>query len=164
MTDEGQRIDVMALRVVSNYLRLPKKTFQILDTLAYHSKSMYNIGLYNVRQHYATHRENTLILQGIRPDFTSKVDVLVGSYLPYTRKKDFPFKDYSTYVQSRENENYGLLHSDTAQQTLKSVEEAYKGYFELLNLYRKGQLESPPGPPKSCRKRGGSSWHSPERT
>ena len=48
----------MALRVVSNYLRLPKKTFQILDTLAYHAKSMYNVGLYNVRQHYATHQEN----------------------------------------------------------------------------------------------------------
>jgi hypothetical protein len=26
----------MALRVVSNYLRLPQKTFWILDTLAYH--------------------------------------------------------------------------------------------------------------------------------
>ncbi|KUK98424.1 MAG: Transposase, partial [Methanoculleus marisnigri] len=27
----------MALRVVSNYLRLPQKTFWILDTLAYHA-------------------------------------------------------------------------------------------------------------------------------
>ncbi|MDD3933538.1 MAG: transposase, partial [Methanoculleus sp.] len=110
----------MALRAVSNYLRLPKKTFQILDTLAYHAKSMYNVGLYNVRQHYATHQENRQTLQRLRPDLTSRVDVLVGSYLSYTRKKDFPFKEYSTYVQSKENENYGLLHSDTAQQTLKS--------------------------------------------
>ncbi|MDK2989557.1 MAG: putative transposase [Methanoculleus sp.] len=138
----------MALRVVSNYLRLPRKTFQILDTLTYHSKSMYNVGLYHVRQHYATHKENSAILLGIRPDLTSKVEVLVGSYLPYTRKKGFPFKEYSTYVQSRANENYGLLHSDTAQQTLKSVEEAYKGYFELLRLHGKGQLEYPPDPPK----------------
>jgi len=115
----------MALRVVSNSLRLPKKTFQIIDTLAYHAKSLYNVGLYNVRQHSATHRENHAILQGIRPDLTSGVEVLVGSYLPYTRKKDSPFKEYSTYVQSKENENYGLLHSDAAQQTLKSVEEAY---------------------------------------
>jgi len=35
----------MALRAVSNYLRLPRKTFQILDTLAYHAKSMYNVGV-----------------------------------------------------------------------------------------------------------------------
>ena len=132
--------EVMVLRVVSNYLRLPQKTFWILDTLAYHAKSMYNVGLYNVRQHYATHQENRQILLGLRPDLTSGVDILVGSYLPFTRKKDFPYKECSTYVQSKPNENYGLLHSDPAQQTLKSVEEAYKGYFELLKLYRKGQL------------------------
>ncbi|MCK9306319.1 MAG: transposase [Methanoculleus sp.] len=144
----------MALRVVSNYLRLPKKTFQILDTLAYHAKSMYNVGLYNVRQHYATHQENSQILQRIRPDLTSGVDVLVGSYLSYTRKKDFPFKEYSNYVQSKDNENYGLLHSDTAQQTLRSVEEAYKGYFELMKLYRKGQLEYCPSPPHYLPKDG----------
>ena len=97
----------MALRVVSNYLRLPQKTFWILDTLAYHAKSMYNVGLYNVRQHYATHQENRQILLGLRPDLTSGVDILVGSYLPYTRKKDFPYKECSTYVQSKPNENYG---------------------------------------------------------
>ncbi|MDD3932833.1 MAG: hypothetical protein PHP55_03160 [Methanoculleus sp.] len=110
----------MALRAVSNYLRLPKKTFQILDTLAYHAKSLYNVGLYNVRQHYATHQENRQTLQRLRPALTSRVDVLVGSYLPYTRKKDFPFKEYSTSVQSKENENYGLLHSDTALSRLSS--------------------------------------------
>ena len=137
----------MALRVVSNYLRLPKKTFQILDTLAYHAKSMYNVGLYNVRQHYATHQENTQILQGIRPDLTSGVDILVGSYLPFTRKKDFPYKECSNYAQAKPNENFSLLHNDNAQQTLKSVEEAYKSYFELLKLYRQGQLEYCPSPP-----------------
>jgi len=137
----------MALRVVSNYLRLPKKTFRILDTLAYHAKSMYNVGLYNVRQHYATHQENTQILQGIRPDLTSGVDMLVGSYLPFTRKKDFPYKECSNYAQSKANENFRLLHNDNAQQTLKSVEEAYNSYFGQLALYRKGQLEDCPSPP-----------------
>ncbi len=144
----------MALRVVSNYLRLPKKTFQILDTLAYHAKSMYNVGLYNVRQHYTTHQENRQALQGIRPDLTSGVDVLIGSYLPFTRKKDSPYKEYSNYAQSKPNENFSLLHNDTAQQTLRSVEEAYKSYFELLALYRKGQLEDCPSPPHYLPKDG----------
>ncbi|WP_292407023.1 MULTISPECIES: RNA-guided endonuclease InsQ/TnpB family protein [unclassified Methanoculleus] len=144
----------MALRVVSNYLHLPRKTFQILDTLAYHAKSMYNVGLYNVRQHYATHQENTQILQGIRPDLTSGVDILVGSYLPFTRKKDFPYKACSNYAQSKPNENFGLLHNDNAQQTLRSVEEAYKSYFELLKLYRTGQLEYCPSPPHYLPKDG----------
>jgi IS605 OrfB family transposase len=57
-------------------------------------------------------------------------------------------------VQSKPNENYGLLHSDTAQQTLKSVEEAYKGFFELLTLYRKGRLEDCPSPPHYLPKDG----------
>ena len=144
----------MALRAVSNYLRLPKKTFHILDTLAYHAKSMYNVGLYNVRQHYATHRENRQIFQGIRPDLTSKVDVQVGSYLPFTRKRDFPFKEYSNYAQSKPNENFSLLHNDNAQQTLRSVEEAYKSYFGLLALYRRGQLEDCPSPPHYLPKDG----------
>lgn len=144
----------MALRVVSNYLRLPQKTFWILDTLAYHAKSMYNVGLYNVRQHYATHQENRQILQGIRPDLTSGVEILVGSYLPFTRKKDFPFKEYSTYAQSKPNENFSILHNDCAQQTLRSVEEAYKSYFGLLTLYRKGQLEDCPHPPHYLPKDG----------
>ncbi len=104
----------MALRVVSSYLRLPKKTLQIIDTLAYHARSLYNVGLYNVRQHYATHKENRRILQGIWPDLTSMVEVLIGSYLPFTRKKKFPFKEYSDYVQSKPIENFGLLHNDNA--------------------------------------------------
>jgi len=111
----------MALRVVSNYLPLPKKTYRIIDALAYHAKSLYNVGFYNVRQHYATHKENRRILQGIRPVLTTMVEVLIGSYLLFTRKKDFPFKEYSDYVQSKPNENFGLLHNDNAQQTLRDI-------------------------------------------
>ena len=144
----------MALRVVSNYLRLPQKTFWVLDTLVYHAKSLYNVGLYNVRQHYIEHQKNRQILLGFRPDLSSGVGIQVGSYLPYTRKKDFPYKECSTYAQSKENENYGLLHSDNAQQTLKSVEEAYKSYFGSLELYRQGQLEYCPRPPHYLPKDG----------
>jgi hypothetical protein len=100
-----------------------------------------------------THKENCMIQGAIRPDLTSTVEVLIGSYLPYTRKKDFPFKECSTYVQSKENENYGLLRSDAAQQTLKSVEEAYKSYFGLLNLYRNVKLTYHPESPEVSAKR-----------
>jgi hypothetical protein len=143
----------MELRVISNYLRLSRKTYRIIDTLAYHAKNLYNVGLYNVREHYMTHKENCMIQGAIRPDLTSTVEVLIGSYLPYTRKKDFPFKECSTYVQSKENENYGLLRSDAAQQTLKSVEEAYKSYFGLLNLYRNVKLAYHPESPEVSAKR-----------
>lgn len=54
----------MALRVASNYLRLSRKTYRIITTLAYHARSQSDVGLYNVHQHSITHRENRVILQG----------------------------------------------------------------------------------------------------
>jgi len=144
----------MVLRTLSNYLHSTKKVYQVVDRLAYHAKNLYNVGLYNARQHYAEYRENLAVVQALRPDLVSPIAVWVGSYLPYTRAKTHPAKDLSNYVLSKENENYRLLYSDTAQQTLKSVEEAYKGYFELLNLYRRGQLAYRPGPPRYLPKNG----------
>jgi len=129
----------MVRRVIRNYLHPPKRVYRILDTLAYHAKSLYNVGLYNVRQHYQDYHDNLCKIRELRPDQTAKIPILVGSYLPYTRKKTHPCKDISNYVQSRPNENYGLLHSDVAQQTLKSVEEAYRGYFELYRMYLRGE-------------------------
>ncbi len=39
-------------QTASNYLRMDKKTYRIVDTLSFLSKNMYNVGLYNVRQHF----------------------------------------------------------------------------------------------------------------
>jgi hypothetical protein len=119
----------MALRVISNYLHPTKKVYRIIDRLAYHSKSMYNVGVYNARQYYTTYLENLRMMQTLRPDLTAKVEILVRSYLPFTRKKTFPHKDLCNYAKSKPNENFSLLHNDVAQQTLRSVEEAYRGYF-----------------------------------
>jgi len=144
----------MVRRVIRNYLHLSKRVYRILDTLAYHAKSLYNVGLYNARQHYKEYQENLCEVRKLRPDQTAKVPCLVGSYLPYSRKKTHPYKDISNYVRSRLNENYGLLHSDVAQQTLKSVEEAYRGYFELHRMYLRGELAYRPGSPKYLPKDG----------
>ncbi|WP_292366538.1 MULTISPECIES: RNA-guided endonuclease InsQ/TnpB family protein [unclassified Methanoculleus] len=144
----------MALRVVSNYLHPSKMAYRILDLLAYHAKSMYNVGVYNARQHYVTYQENLRAMQALRPDLISKVEILVGSYLPFTRKKTFPHKDLCNYALSKPNENFSLLHNDVAQQTLRSVEEAYKSYFALLKRYAAGELEHHPGSPKYLPKDG----------
>jgi len=115
---------------------------------------LYNVALYNVRQHYCEYLENAAILTGIQPNITVKTESPIRSYLPYTRKKEFPYKDISNYVRTKPNENYPLLHSDTAQQTIKSVEEAYKSYFALLRLYRRGELKDCPRPPHYLDKDG----------
>lgn len=46
----------------------------------------------------------------------------------------------SNYHHCKENENYGLLHSQVAQQCLKSVDEAIRGFFKLLERKKEGKL------------------------
>jgi len=144
----------MVVRVVSNYLRLTNRQYFLIDTLAYHSKNLYNVALYNTRQHYHWYQENVEILKGVRPDIAVKSESPIRSFLPYTRKKTFPYKDISNYVQTKPNENYSILHSSVAQQTIKSVEEAYKSYFALLRMYHQGKLKDCPHPPHYLDKNG----------
>lgn len=135
----------MVIRTVSIYARLSKEQFKIVDTLCFLSKNLYNVGLYNVRQHY--HNIQLAGLETLRPDIISRWMDTKKTYVPYTRKKDDSYKDYSNYNLSKVNENYGLLHSDPAQQTLKSVEEGYKSYFGLLKLKSQGKWDNPVHPP-----------------
>ncbi len=46
----------------------------------------------------------------------------------------------SNYHHCKDNENYGLLHSQVAQQCLKSVDEAFSGFFKLLGMKKEGKL------------------------
>lgn len=57
----------------------------------------------------------------------------------------------------KDEQNYKLLYSQVAQQTLKSVAEGFKSYRELLTMWRNGELphmKGEPRPPK-YRKKGG---------
>ena len=144
----------MVIRTVSNYLRLSQRQYFLIDTLAYHAKSLYNVALYNVRQHYCDYLENAAILTGIRPDITVTTESPVRSYLPYTRKKTFPYPDICNYYRIKPNENFPLLHNDPAQQTGRSVEEAYQSYFALLRMYKRGEIKDCPHPPRYLDKDG----------
>ena len=46
----------------------------------------------------------------------------------------------SNYYHCKDNENYGLLYSQVAQQCLKFVDEAIRGFFKLLERKREGKL------------------------
>ena len=52
------------------------------------------------------------------------------------------------------NRNYKALHSQAAQQILRSVYESFKSYKELIKAYREGKIEHRPRLPK-YRKKGG---------
>ena len=70
------------------------------------------------------------------------------------------FKDKSTvkypdlYKIAKNNENYGLLYSQVAQQSLKSVAESFSSFRALSKLAYKGKLSQKPRLPK-YRTKGG---------
>lgn len=123
-----------------------------MDSLCFLSKNLYNVGLYNVRQHY--HNIQLAGLESLRPDLISPWLGTKKTYLPFTRKKDDPNKDYCNYHLSKVNENYGLLYADSAQQTLKSVEESYKSFFGLRKLRALGKWDKTLNLPHYLEKNG----------
>ncbi|MCC3593565.1 MAG: transposase, partial [Microcoleus sp. PH2017_28_MFU_U_A] len=64
------------------------------------------------------------------------------------------FKDKGTikypdlYKIAKGNENYGLLYSQVAQQSLKSVAESFSSFRTLQKLAKKGELNQKPRLPK----------------
>jgi len=144
----------MVRQTVSTYARLNKTQFKIVDTLCFLSKNLYNVGLYNERQHYHAIQQATLDMEKLRPDIIGTRFELTSSFIPFIRSKHDPHKDFSNYNLSRQNENYKLLHSDVANQTLKSVDEEYKSFFELLKMKMKGEYDKPVNPPHYLDKNG----------
>ena len=47
----------------------------------------------------------------------------------------------SNYHQCKENENYKLLNTDIAQQTLKVVDRTFKSFYALINAVRNGTYQ-----------------------
>lgn len=78
---------------------LSAREFQSLRALCRLSKNMFNVGLYETRQHFFNERE----------------------HLRYE----------SIYHRAKENENYKLLQTDVAQQTLKIVDRSFQSFFGL---------------------------------
>ena len=105
---------------------LPLFETEILKFICQRSNSLYNQAIYLVRRnHEMTH-------PGLLPNVS-----------------------YSLLCSELKEEwNYSMLCAQAAQQTLKSVNEAFEGYKSLMSLWWDGGLEVEPKPPK-YRKRGG---------
>lgn len=61
------------------------------------------------------------------------------------RQHFFATNKYLTYNENyhlcKDNENYKLLNSNSAQQTMKVVDRNFKSFFALLNLAKKGKYD-----------------------
>ncbi len=58
----------------------------------------------------------------------------------FTKKKFLRYE--SSYHYAKSNENYILLPTDIGQQTLKVVERAFRGFFNLIKLKKTGQYDA----------------------
>ena len=105
---------------------LPLFETEILKFICQRSNSLYNQAIYLVR------RNHEMTRPGLLPNVSYG---LLCSEL-------------------KEEWNYSMLCAQAAQQTLKSVNEAFQGYKSLMSLWWDGGLEVEPKPPK-YRKRGG---------
>jgi len=92
-----------------NLRNLDRQEYQILRRMCRLSKNLYNVHLYEVRQHFFDN----------------------GEYLNY----------YNTYNRIKSNENYELLHSQVAQQTMKQVDQGFKSFFKLVEKKSEGKYD-----------------------
>ncbi len=63
-------------------------------------------------------------------------------------------KRESVYHMVKENDNYKLLPSQAAQNTIETVDRSMKSFFKLLDKKRKGEYEKPVSLPKYLDKDG----------
>lgn len=83
------------------------------EFLCRESNSLYNCGIYDIRQRYF---------------HVGKLDL----------------NKFELWGWGKDNDHYKVFHSQAAQQTLKSVNEAFVGYTKLKELWFKGGLEDEP--------------------
>lgn len=105
-----------------NLKGLKKQEYRVLRALCALSKNMYNVYLYEVRQHFFNNRE----------------------YLSFNK----------AYHRVKDNENYVLLPSQVAQQTMRNVDKGFKSFFRLLEKKWDGKYERKVSPPNYLKKDG----------
>ena len=107
-------------------INLPSFETDILEFICKRSSSLYNQALYFVKRNHAM-----------------------------THPGNLPSVPYEELAGSLKDEwNYVALYSQVAQQTLKSVAEAFRSYKALIQLWREGGLKNEPRQPH-FRKKGG---------
>ncbi|WP_235620744.1 hypothetical protein [Halothece sp. PCC 7418] len=108
------------------------QTRDVLVFLCHEANNLWNTVVYQIRQsHFAT--------CGVR-EFFDKDDCFRRQF------KDKKVKvSYSQLCKDfKENQHYQWLGAQQGQQVLKSVEEAFKSYNELLEMWFNGEIDQKP--------------------
>ncbi|MDF5720590.1 MAG: transposase [Rhizonema sp. PD37] len=88
----------------------------------------------------------------------SESNKLTNSGIYYARQLFFKTKKivgkYDLEAEYKSNPHFQALHSQAAQQILRSVAESFKSFKELSKLFRRGELKDKPKPPKYRKPKG----------
>ena len=88
----------------------------------------------------------------------SESNKLTNSGIYYARQLFFKTKKivgkYDLEAEYKSNPHFQALHSQAAQQILRSVAESFKSFKELSKLFRRGELFDKPKPPKYRKPKG----------
>ena len=104
-------------------LKLNREQFNIIDTMSYRAKALYNSSLYEINKHYETEAE----------------------YLNY-RKTDLLMKSH------KENKIYRSLPSALSQQTIKKLHKNFSSFFTLLSKKQSNDYDKNIDTPKYKKK------------
>jgi putative transposase len=116
----------MFLAVQKDMFSPEKEVKMLLEELARLANNLYNQAVYESRQYFFDNG-----------------------------RKPFKVLSYpKLYANLKDSENGKLLHSQTAQQVLKSANEAFKSFKSLSKLFRRSELEHEPKLPR-YRDKGG---------
>ena len=128
-------------------LKLNDTQFNIIDTMSFRAKSLYNTALYQVNKYYDEYK------QGKRISYTTKGKTKEkGSYIG--------FNDLDVLLKSDKVKDlngdiiYRSLPSSLSQQTIKKMDKNYSSFFKLLSMKRKSKYDKPIKKPNYLKKDG----------
>lgn len=129
-------------------LKLNKEQFNIIDTMSFRVKSLYNTALYQANNYYEEHK-NGIVHTYIDKNGETKEK---GSYIGY-QDLDKLLKET---IDDKGNIVYRSLPAQISQQTIKKLDKNYSSFFKLLikkgnNDYDK-DISTPNYLPKDGRK------------
>jgi IS605 OrfB family transposase len=111
--------------VESHIIKPSHKDYKELDHLLFLSKNLYNIGLYEVRQHFFKAKEDSSIKY---------------KYLNYYA--------LNALLKGREDENYRALPANTSQEVLKLINQNFCSFFKTLSMKRERLMTNKVSIPK----------------
>jgi len=106
--------------IEKHIIKKNNKFYTEIDKLSFLSKNLYNMSLYNIRQHY------------------------------FNEKKFLSLKENYNLIKNIQKNDYESLPRKVSNQTLKQVDKNFKSFFNALKSYKKNpkKFKSSPKIPK----------------